>query len=565
MPSTLSKHHRSELHASGLTDAMIKDARVYTESNREKLARLLGRDRLPAGMGGPALVYRFFKADGSDGYCRIKPDHPRKSDGKIVKYESPVGTPNQIYLPPGVADVLGHTSMELFIVEGEKKALKATQEGFPAIGLVGVYGWKVQSEERLLPELEEIAWRNRVVWIVYDSDVSLKQDVCAAERRLAQLFRGRGAIVRCVRLPDGPAGDDGEPTKQEVDDFLVNDGAEEFRKLLDGAEEFESPIPLNNLISLTGLGESAYHGFVGDFLRAVEPYTEASAAGILAHLLPAVGTIIGPGPHACGGDEQPARLNTMLVGGTASGRKGTARGPVNKLMLAVDDEFWTAQCVSGLSSGEGLIQKVSDREYTDDYGNKQTESVEKRLYVVEPEFSSVLAHIRREGNILSQVLRETFDSGDLGVLTRKPLSAKGAHICITGHITPEELRRRFSELEMANGFGNRFLWFYSKSDRMLPDGRPISSKIFEKFAKRLKAALSFAQKQGRVERDEEAGELWQTVYPDLHSDKPGLQGAMVARGAPIILRIALIYALLSESPKIRRPHLEAALAIWHYN
>src|SRR5262249_27441524 len=38
------------------------------------------------------------------------------------------------------------------------------------------------------------------------------------------------------------------------------------------------------------LTEAAYLGLVGDFLRAVDSYTEATDAGVLAHLLPAVGT-----------------------------------------------------------------------------------------------------------------------------------------------------------------------------------------------------------------------------------------------------------------------------------
>ena len=38
--------------------------------------------------------------------------------------------------------------------EGLKKALKSTQEGFHAIGLNGVHGWKEKGKSRLLPSLE---------------------------------------------------------------------------------------------------------------------------------------------------------------------------------------------------------------------------------------------------------------------------------------------------------------------------------------------------------------------------------------------------------------------------
>jgi hypothetical protein len=39
-----------------------------------------------------------------------------------------------------------------------------------------------------------------------------------------------------------------------------------------------------------------------------------------------------------------------------------------------------------------------------------------------------------------------------------PLKATGAHIGIIGHITIEEVQHALTGTEMANGFGNRFLW-----------------------------------------------------------------------------------------------------------
>ncbi len=60
--------------------------------------------------------------------------------------------PNQIYLPPGIRDLL-ESNTELLITEGAKKALKATQEGFATIGLAGVWGWKRKDESALLPTL----------------------------------------------------------------------------------------------------------------------------------------------------------------------------------------------------------------------------------------------------------------------------------------------------------------------------------------------------------------------------------------------------------------------------
>ena len=237
-------HHRADLHASGLTDETIKAAGIYSESRPDALGAILGWEYSPKKLV-PAIVIPYIDADGRNSYCRAKPDRPRKSrkDGKPVKYESPRGQPNRIYLPPGVAGSIGDPRAEIVITEGEKKALASTQAGFSAIGLVGVWGWKPKRSERLLPALEEISWHNRPVRIVFDSDVADKPEVQEAESRLAKLLKDRGAKVLVCRLPDGPPGADGKPAKMGADDFLVVHGAAEFRKLLDSAQEPETPDP----------------------------------------------------------------------------------------------------------------------------------------------------------------------------------------------------------------------------------------------------------------------------------------------------------------------------------
>jgi putative DNA primase/helicase len=106
---------------------------------------------------------------------------------------------------------------------------------------VGVWGWKVARQNRLLPELETLSWSGREVRIVFDSDVRQNPDVLNAETMLAALLRRQGACVRVVRLPDGLADDDGNPTKLGVDDYIVAHGLEAFQQLLDAAEAPAEP------------------------------------------------------------------------------------------------------------------------------------------------------------------------------------------------------------------------------------------------------------------------------------------------------------------------------------
>ena len=230
-------HHLAELRKSGLSDATIRAAGIRSESHYGTLAATLNWRKLPKRMSA-AIVFPFRRSDGNAGYCRLKFDNPRKVGGKTVKYESPKGQPNEIYLPPGVAELLDRPETELLITEGEKKALKATQHGFSCIGLVGVFGWKEGRSARLLPSLERVAWNGRPVRIVFDSDAIENPEVADAEFRLAKHLSDRGAVVRVARLP-GSLNAEGKPLKVGVDDFLVEHGPVALRRLLDEAQEAE--------------------------------------------------------------------------------------------------------------------------------------------------------------------------------------------------------------------------------------------------------------------------------------------------------------------------------------
>jgi putative DNA primase/helicase len=241
-PRTLHPNHLAELRASGLTDETIQAAGIHSESNAVRLGRILNWDKYPKRLGS-AIVFPFCDADGANGYHQAKPDNPRRDNkGRTVKYESPRGQPSKLYIPPGVATKLESSEPDLFITEGIKKSLAATQAGFSCVGLAGVNSiYRDKKSCRLLPDLERIAWKGRRVYIVFDSDAADKPEVADAERQLAAKLAALGAIVKVIRLPAGPADENGEPTKQGVDDFLVVQGAAALHKLREEAVDPEPP------------------------------------------------------------------------------------------------------------------------------------------------------------------------------------------------------------------------------------------------------------------------------------------------------------------------------------
>jgi Bifunctional DNA primase/polymerase, N-terminal/Protein of unknown function (DUF3987) len=310
------------------------------------------------------------------------------------------------------------------------------------------------------------------------------------------------------------------------------------------------------------LHPDAYHGLAGDFVRQVANETEADQAGVLLSFLCAFGNAVGSRPHyAMNAGVHYANLFVSLVGDTASA-KGQAFSVVKRLFETAD-RAWESEAIAyGLSSGEGLVDRVKDDVI--DPNVTALRFAQKRLLCVEQEFVKPITAMRREGNTLSAMLRNAWDHQTLEVNTRgNKLRASNAHVSILAHITPDELRKILAgSVEVVNGFANRFLWASVQRSNVLPEGGDPS--VGDAFAEPLKMALTTAGTFGRVQRDDEAKALWADVYEELSSAKPGAFGSTTARGHAQTLRLSLIYALLDKSDTIRVEHLRAALAVWSY-
>lgn len=299
----------------------------------------------------------------------------------------------------------------------------------------------------------------------------------------------------------------------------------------------------------------ARYGLAGKVVETLEPETEADPAALLLSLLIAFGSAAGPGPHArVESSDHPARLFGAIVGDTAKSRKGTTQARIDELMEMADPK-WSKNCrVSGLSSGEGLITRAGSKED------------EKRLFVHEGELVKVMTVASREGNTLSATIREIWDTGNLNVMTKVPISVRGAHISILGHITIEELHTSFNSLQAANGFGNRFLFCLARRGRSLPHGGNLDGEIIAGLAAKIGEALEAARKSGRIIlRTSEANERWVELYKQMDKDAPGgILGGIIARDQAQVLRLSLTYCLIDGKNRIELDHLNAAWALWRY-
>jgi hypothetical protein len=362
--------------------------------------------------------------------------------------------------------------------------------------------------------------------------------------------------------------------------------AENWQAALAQADRLELPAAATATCSLPAespwpspLADEAYYGLAGDIVRALEPTSEADPAALLIQALVGFGNLLGRTAHYCVEDDQHfGNEFVVLVGKSSKSRKGTSWGRIKKLLKAVEEQ-WVGEGnnPTGLSSGEGVIwavrdpiekmERVRERGEPVRYEKVQADPgvADKRLLVVEPEFANVLKQTERQGNILSALLRQAWDTGDLQTLTKNsPAKATGAHISVIGHITTEELRRYLTTTEAANGFANRHLFVCCKRSKTLPRGGRPDQSVLDGLRDRLAAALKAAQLLGEVAFDKQAGKIWDAVYGPLSEGQPGLPGAIMGRAEAHVVRLSMLYAALDSAAAIQPDHLLAALAVWEY-
>jgi hypothetical protein len=247
-----------------------------------------------------------------------------------------------------------------------------------------------------------------------------------------------------------------------------------------------------------------FRGILGDLAHAADPTTEADPAGVLASLLAGAGAAAGPKPHVqVGNTRHPLLIWPLLFGRTGSGRKGEATDTAEMFLRAAVWD-WADISVTGLSSGEGLIERIRDPQSEEDDGG----TMDKRLCVTETEFSTVMARAKREGSTLGTVLRQAWDARTLAVLTRVAYKASMPHVAIIGHIPPKEFRMRLAESDMVGGSYNRFLPVYVERSKKLPIPQGIPEPLLGAEATRLRQAIGAASDLGRIHLGEHATRLW---------------------------------------------------------
>lgn len=341
----------------------------------------------------------------------------------------------------------------------------------------------------------------------------------------------------------------------------------EIHSLVDKPDLTDNPQEAD--LSVPALHAAAFLGLAGEFVKALDPHTEADPVAVLIHVLTVFGIAVGRGPHLMvDGSRHGSNEFVVTVGASGKARKGTAEARAKETFLLADSEFMTRRVKGGLSSGEGLIYQVRDPVETFNprdgaWSVSDPGEEDKRLLALEQEFGGVLKTIDRDGNTLSAILRMAWDGSKLSPLTKgNRIEATNAHIGMVGHITKDELLRRFSDTEAANGFGNRILWIYVRRSKLLPEGGMFDRQ--NHFGEKFRSVIEWGKTVGEMHRSESFRTSWAQAYPTLTAGGQGLTGILTNRQEAHALRLSMIYALLDCSDTLDIQHLKAALAITDY-
>lgn len=378
-------HHRDMLERDSAIDpAVIAERGIFSATTKAEVGALgFGRTLQRV----PALVFPIHGVvAGEPPWYLIRPDETPVIKGRPRKYLIPTGRIMSLDVHPRARPHLAAGKWPLFVTEGSKKCDSLLSAGARAvIGLVGVWNWRGsnhQGGKALLPDWEWVHLDDRPVFIVYDSDVALKEEVRLAMDRLGAALNRRGAKVSFVYLPAGPGG-----TKTGVDDFIARDGG-----------------TLQDIVALAGPLRRPTERVGAVAKKSTEPAVPVSIESAVATFQRWL-HLTNPRPlYVAWGTVAANRLPgdpvwTKIVGASGAGKTEIVRS-FNALPETVE--------VSTITE-TGLLSGTSSRERADDATGGLLRQIGAMGTIVVRDFTSVLSMDRDALSRVLAALREIYD------------------------------------------------------------------------------------------------------------------------------------------------------------
>jgi DNA-binding MarR family transcriptional regulator len=193
---SLHPDHLQDLNKSGLTPEDLRWFGVgvwsLTPTDLEGFLKAVGFGwALQCARSGYVLQY-------ADGYFRVRLFwHECGHKERHPKYIGPPGISPPAFVIESVRALAGKRHQAVAITEGEKKAVALCKAGVPAIGIGGVWCFR-GPDGNLVEPLDAWDWRDRIVYLIPDSDWRVNADVVQAWVTLGLLLAGKGAACYVV-------------------------------------------------------------------------------------------------------------------------------------------------------------------------------------------------------------------------------------------------------------------------------------------------------------------------------------------------------------------------------
>lgn len=213
-----------DLKKSGLSPEIIKSSGLEIfEGSSDDLKKLIGFSSIDGQSLTQAcsiLKIPYYRDTvGNEIYCRVRL-YPIVND---IKYAGKKGYSAIPYIPLQTQEIKDKKNVEIWITEGEKKALKLINDGEKAIAVGGVWNFKAGKEsdetdnKELWHEIDEFLIPGRTFYIAFDMDFSKNSAVRQAMMQLALVLFNRNVNCKIAMWDSHYKG---------IDDYLMSENSD---------------------------------------------------------------------------------------------------------------------------------------------------------------------------------------------------------------------------------------------------------------------------------------------------------------------------------------------------
>jgi hypothetical protein len=317
--------------------------------------------------------------------------------------------------------------------------------------------------------------------------------------------------------------------------------------------------------------EDAFYGPLGELVKRIEPFVPNNILALYCELLVAVGTIIGRrAVIRYIEDEHFSNLFLIMVGKTGVG-KGTSWSIIKRIATAIDPTF-PSLVPTDSASAPGLIALVRDPSVKTVHGKttKDEGVKDKRRLVLFEEMETLFTSMARQGSTLDQTWRLAWAGRSLENNAKVQERATDPHLSTVCQITPEAFNDALAQRGyrcLTNGFINRFLIVPVTKERRIHRGGPLPD--VDDLVRPVRSSLESLgpAEPNAVPREikwaPECDEEWDLFCDAIDDGDPYLEGVEAAYGRlkPMVMRVAMILAVIDGESLIHLGHLRAAKAL----